>query len=250
MNSPDWVGIGVMKSGTTWWHRSITDHPDAAMAKSGKDYSYPWYIGKQLHFFEQFCYREPTSEDASYYSDLFPDDKITGEWSPNYLNCFWIPSTMFRLVPNVKLLVMLRDPVERYESELSHDLKYPMRGEREIDLTWETWHVEAYQRGNYAHHLKNWFSVYPREQMLVLQYEKCKQDFEKELKKTYKFLGLDDSFLPEDRSNSNPGSKLHSLPEHIEDALRVAYRPEIEELAKMLPEIDISLWTRSIKESA
>src|SRR5437773_943238 len=55
---PTWVGIGAMKSGTTWWHRNITDHPQAVVAKvPGWQYGRPDYVGKQLHFFDSFCHR-------------------------------------------------------------------------------------------------------------------------------------------------------------------------------------------------
>lgn len=248
MSNPDWIGIGVTKCGTTWWHRNIVDHPNASLANIDDEvYEPPFYVGKQLHFFEQFCNRPLGEPELSGYHQFFLDDgKIQGEWSPNYFSCFWIPDVIKNTMPNVKLLVMLRDPVDRYESEVNHIIKYPPVG-GPADINWSVWHTDFYQRGCYTHFLNLWLDVFPREQVLILQYEQCVNNFEAELAKTYRFLGLDDGFLPENRSNANPGSGQYILPNHIEKSLVDSYASEIRELSILYPEIDVDLWGRAFK---
>ena len=97
--------------------------------------------------------------------------------------------------PQAKLIVLLRDPVERYISGLgllqrSGALKGQVGagelGAREHRI------VEAMDRGRYAAQLDWWLQHFPREQLLLLQYERCVADTQGQLSRTFEFLGLPD----------------------------------------------------------
>jgi len=65
---PDWVGVGTMKSGSTWWHKNIVEHPECTHAATGHPYGPPDYVGKQLHFFDGYLWKW-------YYDDIVELDR-------------------------------------------------------------------------------------------------------------------------------------------------------------------------------
>ena len=94
--------------------------PDAARAtrRSGA----PLTGGKEQHFFDRFCARELTDADVAEYHDRFPrkPGQIAGEWTPRYMHDFWTPRLIARAAPEAKLLIMFRDPIERFRSGVPH----------------------------------------------------------------------------------------------------------------------------------
>src|ERR1700689_141770 len=71
--APDFIGVGTMRSGTSWWHYLISRHPDVARVKS-RD--------KELHYFDQFALGG--TPDPHEYHKYFPRPagQIAGEWTP------------------------------------------------------------------------------------------------------------------------------------------------------------------------
>ena len=112
---PDFVGVGVQRAGTTWWYRLLCDHPSIQRAR-----------GKEAHFFDGYFGREFSDSDVEAYHRLFPRPKgsLIGEWSPRYLHDFWTPALLRRAAPEAKILVLLRDPLQRYQSGLRHESRH------------------------------------------------------------------------------------------------------------------------------
>ena len=81
---PDFVGIGVQKAGTTWWFDAICAHPDVFSRAD---------IHKERHFFGRYAVRPFGPADCSLYHGWFPrpPDSLTGEWTPDYIHCPWVP---------------------------------------------------------------------------------------------------------------------------------------------------------------
>src|SRR4051812_19959035 len=178
---PDFVGVGVQKAGTSWWHLLITAHPEV-LAR----------MPKELHFFQHHWNDGDDDGYIDEYARYFarPNGLKAGEWTPRYAMDAWTPPMLARAAPDARLLVMLRDPVERFRSGLTH---YKAR-HREMHPRVL---VEAIERGRYSSHLERLVRSFPREQVLVLQYERCVRDPEAELARTYAFLGLrDTAFVP------------------------------------------------------
>ena len=113
LGPPDFVGVGVQRAGTTWWYRLLCDHPSIQRTR-----------GKEAHFFDGYFGREFSDLDAEAYHRLFPRPRgsLIGEWSPRYLHDFWTPALLRRAAPEAKILVLLRDPLQRYQSGLRHEL--------------------------------------------------------------------------------------------------------------------------------
>ena len=125
---PDFVGIGAQRSGTSWWFGQISRHP-AVVAPSGKE----------LHYFDRFWNAEFTATDGDGYRALLPrpPGKTTGEWTPRYMYDPWTLPLLQLCAPTAKILVLLRDPWDRFISGLGHERRVfarELHGRRERDL--------------------------------------------------------------------------------------------------------------------
>lgn len=228
---PDFVGVGVQKAGTSWWHRLLASHPGVAPRLDRQ---------KELHFFDAFSGRQFGRADAARYQALFPrsEGALAGEWTPRYLSDFWTPGQLAVAAPDARLLVLLRDPVDRYRSGITHEINLGAR--RNPMLA-----IEVMYRGMYHVQLTALLRHFPREQVLVLQYERCRDDPQGELARTYAFLGLAEvGFVPAElgeRVNPTPTQKL-LLPAQLRDELQALYAPDVRALAEEFHEIDLALW--------
>ena len=108
----------------------------------------------------------------------------TGEWTPGYLIDFWTPGLLARAAPEARILILLRDPVERFRSSLSHQLAHLAHALIDRDIQ------GAFQRGLYAPQLRRVLDAFPAEQVFIGQYEACRADPARELARTFAFLGL------------------------------------------------------------
>lgn len=227
---PEFVGIGVQKAGTSWWYRLIVIHPGVSVHPS---------IHKERHFFTRFGTHTFGSAEVAAYHEWFPRrvGTITGEWTPDYFNCPWAPPLVRQAAPDAKLLVILRDPLQRFVSNLAY------RGQDAGDHIGAKL-VQALRRSLYAEDLRRWQSYFPVDQLLVLQYEMCASQPGEQLARTYEFLGLDPSFRPPNlrsRINMTERTKIE-LPPDARRRLEEIVAPDAAELAKLEPSIDLSLW--------
>jgi hypothetical protein len=137
---------------------------------------------------------------------------------------------------------MLRDPIERYASGLTHDVRRFRREPARLA-------VDHFARGLYHQQLSRTLEYFPREQLLVLQFERCVQDPTAELARTHRFLGMDDSVpfpeVPEERKNPSKTAKPKLHP-HVLSALRESYQDELARLFDAFPELDPALWTAAL----
>jgi hypothetical protein len=225
---PDFVGIGVQKAGTTWWFDAICAHPGV--------FSRP-DIHKERHFFDRYAARPFGPADCSLYAGWFPRPagSVTGEWTPDYLHYPWVPALLARAAPRTRLLVLLRDPVERFRSGLGHQRRD--RGRLSVED-----YQDAIGRGMYHDALRRWTSYFPPEQILVLQYERCRADPAGQLRRTHGFLGLEPS------AHAGMGKRVNATtdPPVLEDDVRRRlvdlYEPDVSALVRDVPDLDLRLW--------
>ena len=229
---PDFVGVGTQRSGTTWWFRMLSQHPGIKPPPKGK---------KELHFFDRFCVREMTDADIAEYHGLFRgrSDQKAGEWTPRYMADPWTPRLLQRAAPDAKLLVLFRDPIERYRSGVMHQATRRPGRAAESNTT------DSIERGRYATQLERLHVFFPPEQILVLQYEQCRADPVANWRRTLRFLGVDEAHPPPDfdqARGSTMASKKVELWDDFKDGLRVTFEPEVERLRTLVPDLDVSLW--------
>ena len=225
---PDFIGVGAQKAGTTWWYSLIEAHPRVTPRTR-----------KELHFFADFWHREFRDGDISRYHSYFPrpEGTLSGEWTPRYMSDFWTSTLLERAAPAAKILVLLRDPVARYVSGLTVGLGDGL----------PPFHPDVAQdalaRGFYHEQLVRLLECFAREQVLVLQYEICRRNVLAELTRTYRFLGVDDSFVPEGaHERVNPTEDKVDVPRETSERVAALYRNDVARLAEAFPEIDVTLW--------
>ena len=229
---PDFVGVGVAMAGARWWFRLLTDHPGVSHRND---------LPMDRHYLTHFSTRPFGHAEILGYHAWFPrpPGTITGEWTPSYLGQPWIAPLLAEAAPRAKVLAMVRDPVERLRMSLGRARKQH-RGEH------VGWHIsDAVNRGFYADPLRRMLEHVPAERVLVLQYERCIADPAAQVEATYRFLGLDDSHRPArhllmlPRPDRRPGLELD--PDTVERLVEL-YAPDVAELARLVPDLDLSLW--------
>jgi hypothetical protein len=225
---PDFVGIGAQKAGTTWWYDAICAHPGV--------FSRP-DIHKERHFFGRYVARPFGPPDCALYHDWFPRPagRLTGEWTPDYMHDPWVPPLLAQAAPRTRLLVLLRDPVERFRSGVAHHRRD--RGRLTVDA-----YQDAIGRGLYHQALQQWTAHFPREQILVLQYERCKADPAGQIARTYRFLGLEPFVGDRIDTKVNVTAQSLVLDQDVRRRLVDLYEPDVRALSECVVDLDLGLW--------
>lgn len=239
---PDFVIFGAQKSGTTWWFRLIEQHPAVVQPKNQRP---------ELHFFDRLWVDWPDAEAIGRYHRYFPRPagSLIGEKTPEYLSCPWAPPMVKAAAPEAKAIVLLRDPVERYISGLSHQDRGGLISDVEGDgrLFGDRMRVvtDAIARGQYATQLGWLIDALGADKLQILQYERCAADASAQLSRTFAFLGLEPHTLAkEELARPRNMAKLGkvAVPQQHLELLQRYYRPEVERLAGLMPDLDLSLW--------
>jgi hypothetical protein len=195
---PDFLILGAQKAGTTALYAYLRWHP----AITGPSW-------KEVSFFDRHYGR-----GVAWYRGHFPlrpDGRRVGEASPGYLFHPLAPDRVRETVPEARLIVLLRDPVDRALSQYHHEVGLGRerlsfedalaaedertRGEesrmiREPSYFSHAWWDYTYvARGRYAEQLERWFEVFPREQLLVVATEELAADPQGAYGRVLEFLG-------------------------------------------------------------
>jgi|1186.fasta_scaffold180102_1 hypothetical protein len=230
---PDYVGIGAQRSGTSWWYDSMRRYPGIERSP----------LGKEVHYFDRYWQGNAPDDVAAEYASLFPrrPGAIVGEWTPRYLADPWATRLLREAAPNARLLVMFRDPVARYRSAIARLHRLAEERGGRILLTQVN---DAIWRGFYGEQLRHVFELFPREQVLVLQFERCAADPVPEMERTLRFLGVDPPDEPPERLtlHKQAGREKADLAPMVAEELAERYREDSKRLAELCPEIDLSLW--------
>jgi len=230
---PDYVGVGAPRSGTSWWHHLVEQHPRVFRLAG---------TPRELHFFDPRWEAGLGAADVARYHASFarPVGRVSGEWTPEYMLHPWTPSLLRQAAPEARLLVLLRDPVERFCRDRS-----ALEGGSSGVATPRAAANAAFGRGLYADQLVRLWRAFPREQVLVLQVERCAADVHGELARTFEFLGLTSESLADldtaPRPDASPGPAA-SLSTWQLEVLAQRYAPENDRLAALLPDLDLALW--------
>jgi hypothetical protein len=241
---PDFVGVGVQRAGTTWWYDLVCDHPSVHGGAV-----------KECRFFGRYFAAGFSASDLRSYHRQFPrpPGSLTGEWSPRYMHDFWTPPLLQRAAPDAKILVLLRDPLERYLSGLRHEFTPSTRAVWRWRGYIQAMAVnDALDRSLYGPQLKRLFDCFDRAQVLVLQYERCRAAPAAELRRTYEFLGVNPadhvpSFIEERAGRSYSAMEV---PDAAVEAARRVILDDLVDVRALVPEIDLALWPSSRDRAA
>lgn len=182
LSLPDFIGIGFMKCGTTWLYENLRAHPDVYMSEA-----------KELRFFQSGRMRAGLGSYARNFTAA--RGRLRGEISPPYA---WLPTERIRFIhrvmPDVRLLVMLRDPVAREWSRVRH-----LARQRGLDVRTAEESVifdlidngHAMERGGYTGTMDRWRSVFPEEQLFIGFYEDIRMRPQALMLRVFEFLDLE-----------------------------------------------------------
>lgn len=192
---PTFLGIGGMKCGTTWLSECLRYHPEVFISSP-----------KEIHFFSTQKYWD---KGPDWYFNHFKDAgnaKAIGEFSPSYIRSTQTsPDEMMKriidLIGNVKIIVTVRNPVDRYISHMKHIIRDgTIPGLLNIDL--ETFHQLNEQHpnllffGQLSDVIKKFQISFSFEKVLILEMENFKINPHDEIKKVYRFLDVSQDYSP------------------------------------------------------
>jgi len=197
---PDFLIIGAQKAGTTALYAYLRRHP----AITGPSW-------KEVSYFDRHYER-----GEAWYRGNFPNrvrarGKLVGEASPSYIFHRLGPGRVKALVPEARLVALVRNPVERALSHYHHEValgREPLSFEDALDAEEErlrgeeerlaadssyfsrAWWSHAYKaRGRYAEQLERWLAVFPRDRLLILPSEDLGGEPERTHARVLDFLG-------------------------------------------------------------
>ena len=211
---PDFIVIGAQKAGTSWLWAMLNQHPETSLPQK-----------KEIHFFGS---AELFSLGTDWYYKYFEDldrTKVIGEASTTYFYDrvpYWhnksnqiefddslpvLPELITRELPDIKIIISLRDPVSRAVSAYRHWMRRgdtsPQLGLKKVVTDFPKMRILEY--GYYENYIKIWKKYVPPERLHILIFEDdIVKNAEKTLVKLYKFLGLSPDFKPE-----NPNKAVH-----------------------------------------
>jgi hypothetical protein len=172
---PDFICVGAQKCGTTSVIRNLQKHPDVHLA----EFVHPGATTAETYYFWFPKYHRDLG--VEWYKQQFRKDKVSGEKTPDYMISKATMALVGRTVPDAKIFVCLRCPVQRMISEFN--MRRRRRGLKSVDEVFDDklMYEDYIGRGFYAKQLKeNVYAAYPREQVLVL----IMDEYETELDRT------------------------------------------------------------------
>jgi hypothetical protein len=221
---PGFLGIGAQKAGTTWLHENLRCHPELFLPEQ-----------KELHYFD-WSFHRPLHEYAARFEP--GAGRLCGEITPGY--SILEPARIRfvrRLLPELRLILLLRDPIQRAWSQALMNL-VTRPGRRFAELPEEEFirHFESPRsmaRGDYATILERWSDAFPSEQLFVGFFEEIAERPRELLERILGFLGvsrhIDFAALPLHRV-TNPGADLE-LPPRLHAVLCEIYAADLRRLA-------------------
>jgi len=210
MTLPTFIVIGVAKAGTTSIYRYLDQHPDVFMyPEKGTNYfgyedarDWKWEDEGEPPLLRHF--RVQTFEDYEAAFAGASGEHAVGEVSPQYFRSPSAAERMHAELPDVKVIVSLRNPAER---AFSGYLMRIRRGEPvnspEEDLVADSSHV---REGFYYRRMKRFYDAFPREQVKVLLFDDFKRDPTQVMAEIFSFIGVDPTFRPDTEARHNPAS--------------------------------------------
>ncbi|MCB0208057.1 MAG: sulfotransferase domain-containing protein [Anaerolineae bacterium] len=190
---PDFMIAGAQKSGTTSLHNYLESHSQVYFPEQPQE----------LHYFD---IDENFNKGLAYYESFFreaqPEQTAIGQTSPLYIYEPQAPARIAQLLPQVKLIFILRNPVERAYSHYWHSVKKgyeTVSFEKALELESNRLRQGASQRRNYSYvdrgyysrQLERFLKLFSRDQILVLLTEELSRETAATLDRCCDFLNID-----------------------------------------------------------
>jgi len=248
---PHFIVIGAQKCGTTSMYKYLIKHPSIISA-----------YRNEVHYFDQnfkkgICwYRSnfPSSLYMKYFQKISKNIHITGEASPYYIFHPLVPKRVFDLLPKIKLIALLRNPVDRAYSHYNHEMRKGretltfkdaidketerLSGESRKMLRNKNYysynhHRYSYlARGIYINQLKVWMDFFPKEQILIIKSEDLFNKTQEIMNQVTDFLNLPQRKMSDNKKYNV--FKYQKMDPKVRIRLSNYFRPHNQRLYKYL----------------
>lgn len=240
---PDFFIIGAQKSGTTsLYEYLVQSSTDIVPART-----------KELYFFSESFDRGQRFYESNF--PVFKKNKLTGEATPDYLFYHNCPARVYEYNPKAKIIIILRDPVERAFSQYAHQnytwktkAADPMLFSDAIRAENNRFNVESLSkfyfeykyysykaRGLYNKQITNWLQFFSLDQLKIVFLDDLQSNPEKVVSDVLEFLGADLNVTNVKYAvrNKSPSSKVS---ESDASYLREFFREDSKKLFSLLGE--------------
>lgn len=192
----DFIICGTQKGGTSALDAYLRHHPEICMADR-----------KEVHYFDNEDTFHGQSLDYRIYHSFFhplPEHKLFGEATPIYMYWYDAPRRMWEYNPNMKLFVVLRNPIDRAyshwnmeRSRNNESLSFGEAIEKENErcrkaLPYQHRIYSYVDRGFYLEQLRRLWKYFPKDQVLILRNEELGSDPKNTLQRVCRFLQVED----------------------------------------------------------
>ena len=213
-NLPNFIIIGAMKAATTSLYNYLKQHPDIFMPSIKEPMFFNNY-NKEYNYITKGRKTKKITTLKQYYNlfDSVKNETAIGEASPGYISDKNCPTLIKKHLPNVKIIAILRHPVERAYSNYLHahrsgkEILYDFEkafNEEEVRIkkNWSPlYHYKS--KGFYFEQLNRYYNLFPKENIHIVLFEEIIKDPKSVSKKIFKFLNVDSSFIPDSSKQIN-----------------------------------------------
>lgn len=207
---PNFLIIGAQKSGTTALHAYLGQHPQIYMSPQKETNFFSWGLGGLPNYRRMSdvvhsaisCWEDYYAQFAGATSEL-----AIGESSHTYLDTPEVPARIKQYLPQIKLIAILRQPVDRAYSAYLHwirDHREPLRTfeqalAAEQQRRQDSWGSDWYylQRGLYVASVKRYYDTFDKSQIKIFLYDDFVRQPQVLMREIFDFLQVDAAFMPD-----------------------------------------------------
>lgn len=231
---PNFLIVGMMKAGTTTIYDQIASHPLVVKAREKETHYFtPEYVQVENTSLFQFEYHEVLNYDAS------QTDRLYGEATPAYIV---VPERIMAFNPNCKVIILIRDPSK---CALSQYRQYKEYGIERMNFTeaFENLNIEnRYVRDNtFYSRVERFGSVYPKDNILVVSFEKYLESPQEAMNAIFAFLGAPTIQIDATREASRTRASIDESPEVL-DRIRNYFGRQQGKLYGVLKDLELKTW--------
>ncbi|HAC64646.1 MAG TPA: sulfotransferase [Cyanothece sp. UBA12306] len=177
---PNLIIIGAMKSATTSLHKYLQSHPQIDMSNT-----------KEINFFSS---KTNWEKGIEWYKSHFDNNAlIKGESSPTYSAYQKFPETskrMYSVVPDAKLIYIVRDPIKRIISHYIHNYTSGLESEEDINKVLGDFNNDYVMTSKYYYQLEQYLKYYSKSNILIIKTGDLNRFPQKTLHNVYQFLEI------------------------------------------------------------
>lgn len=234
----DFIGLGTGKAGTSWLASMLSQHPQVDYPISHKEMH---YFNPKIPLDYSTLNINHAKDNAWYHShfDFNNGYKVRGEITPCYFDIEGTEAAIYKYNPEVKLFVILRNPIDRLISQFDFARLNGVETNSSLEKAVKANELKYANSSMYFKHLERYLNYFKQEQVKVLFYEDLKSNPESFFIEICKFLDIDQIVLPNLGDEVNQGGiAKNKLLAHLVGRIRIlAHRSQNEQLINLIKKV-------------